>query len=118
MNPMKPMRNRPAFVPALFFALVLSASAGAAINPAEYQETIRVACVGDSITYGAGIKNRERDNYPTVLGRLLGKKFQVRNFGVNGATLLKNGDKPYWKQKAFTPTNIAPRRYCLRFASA
>ena len=36
-----------------------------------------------------------------MLGRLLGKEFTVRNFGVNGATLLKKGDLPYWKLKAF-----------------
>jgi lysophospholipase L1-like esterase len=65
-----------------------------------YRETIRVACVGDSITYGAGIRFRTRDSYPAQLGRMLGKKWQVRNFGVSGATLLKNGDKPYWDQQA------------------
>jgi acyl-CoA thioesterase-1 len=31
---------------------------------------------------------------------MLGKKWQVRNFGVSGATMLKNGDKPYWEQQA------------------
>ena len=66
-----------------------------------YPETIRVACVGDSITYGSGIKFRSRDSYPAQLGRMLGEKWQVRNFGVGGATMLKNGDKPYWNQQAF-----------------
>ena len=61
----------------------------------------RVACVGDSITYGAGIKNRAKNCYPVRLGRLLGPGYGCRNFGVNGATMLKRGDKPYWKQKAF-----------------
>ena len=42
---------------------------GQAIAPAEYAETIRVACVGDSITFGASIKDRENDNYPVVLAR-------------------------------------------------
>jgi lysophospholipase L1-like esterase len=32
---------------------------------------------------------------------MLGEKFDVRNFGVNGATMLKKGDKPYWKLKAY-----------------
>jgi acyl-CoA thioesterase I len=66
-----------------------------------YPETIRVACVGDSITYGSSIQNRVTNCYPAQLGRMLGKKWQVRNFGVSGATLLKKGDKPYWKQQAF-----------------
>lgn len=63
-------------------------------------KTIRVACVGDSITYGYGLKNRQRDSYPSVLGRLLGPSYEVRNFGVNATTLLKKGDRPYFKQKA------------------
>ena len=65
-----------------------------------YRETIRVACVGDSITYGSGIKFRSRDSYPAQLGRMLGDKWEIRNFGVGGATMLKNGDKPYWAQQA------------------
>ena len=65
------------------------------------EEVIRVACVGDSITFGAGVENRGQNNYPKVLGRLLGAGYETRNFGVNGATLLKKGDKPYWKTGAF-----------------
>ncbi|MHC4744765.1 MAG: GDSL-type esterase/lipase family protein, partial [Planctomycetota bacterium] len=71
------------------------------VHTEEYSETIRVACVGDSITYGSSIKYRLRDCYPAQLGRMLGDKWQTRNFGVSGATLLKKGDKPYWKQQAF-----------------
>ncbi len=71
------------------------------IRVQDYTETIRVACVGDSITYGAGIENRLRDCYPAQLGRMLGEKWQIRNFGVSGATMLKKGDKPYWKEQAF-----------------
>jgi acyl-CoA thioesterase-1 len=61
----------------------------------------RVACVGDSITFGAAIKDRAKNCYPAQLGMMLGEGWKVRNFGVNGATLLKKGDKPYRKQKAF-----------------
>ncbi|MCK4294422.1 MAG: prolyl oligopeptidase family serine peptidase [Planctomycetes bacterium] len=82
-------------------------AAGCAINNRgpirveNYRQAIRVACVGDSTTYGSTIKYRLRDCYPAQLGRMLGDKFQTRNFGVSGATLLKKGDKPYWKQQAF-----------------
>lgn len=62
---------------------------------------IRVACVGDSITYGAGVENRETNNYPTVLGGLLGSSFEVRNFGRSGATLSRSGDLPYWTTDEF-----------------
>ena len=78
-----------------------SYDSGKPIRVQEYRETIRIACIGDSITYGASIKNRDRDCYPAQLGRMLGDKWQVRNFGVSGATLLKNGDLPYWNQQAF-----------------
>ena len=48
---------------------------------------IKVACVGDSITHGAGVEDREKNNYPKQLGDLLGNRFEVRNFGRSGATL-------------------------------
>ncbi|HVU06949.1 MAG TPA: GDSL-type esterase/lipase family protein [Verrucomicrobiae bacterium] len=70
---------------------------------------LRVACVGDSITFGATITNRNRDSYPAQLGKFLGAGYDVRNFGHNGATLLHRGNLPYIKQKehdnalAFTP---------------
>ena len=34
------------------------------INESEYKEKIRVACIGNSVTYGAGIENREWSAYP------------------------------------------------------
>ncbi len=83
----------------LSFPVVLVFFLQAAILSGE--EVIRVACVGDSITFGAGVENRGQNNYPKVLGRLLGAGYETRNFGVNGATLLKKGDKPYWKTGAF-----------------
>ena len=64
-----------------------------------------VACVGDSITYGAGISNRTYNSYPAQLGRMLQKfdsRWGTRNFGVSGATLLRNGDLPYIRQGAYS----------------
>ena len=60
---------------------------------------VRVACVGDSITAGARIRDRSQ-KYPAQLAALLGESYDVRNFGVNGATLLKKG-KSYRRQEAF-----------------
>jgi lysophospholipase L1-like esterase len=71
------------------------------IREADYTETIRVACVGDSITYGRTIQNRWKNSYPRQLGDLLGERWDVRNFGVTSATILKKGDNPYWKESAF-----------------
>ena len=78
-----------------------SHDSGKPIQVQDYQGTIRVACVGDSITYGYGILNRAKGSYPAQLGRILGDKWEVHNFGVSGATMLKQGDLPYWKQQAF-----------------
>ena len=70
-------------------------------NIDDYSGKVKIACVGDSITFGAGVENRETNCYPAVLGRSLGAKYEVRNFGVSGATLLKKGDKPYWQEPDF-----------------
>lgn len=63
--------------------------------------TTKIACVGDSITYGSGITERDSFSYPKQLQNKLGKKYEVKNFGVSGATLLKKGDKPYWEEPEF-----------------
>jgi len=81
--------------------LVLFAASALCVAAATETELTRVACVGDSITFGAGIRDRARNSYPVQLGRLLGAKWEVRNFGVSAATLLKKGDKPYWRLRAF-----------------
>ena len=58
-------------------------------------EVKRVACVGDSITFGAGVKNRAENCYPAQLQKLLGSDYQVRNFGNSGSTMLK---KDLWSE--------------------
>lgn len=60
------------------------------------QDKIRIACVGNSITYGARVEDRERNSYPSRLATKLGGGYEVRNFGKSGATLLRKGDLPYW----------------------
>ena len=59
------------------------------------QSPVRVACVGDSITYGAGVTSRRTKSYPAQLGSLLGADYDTRNFGRCGATMLKHSDLPY-----------------------
>ncbi len=78
-----------------------SALATEPIKESDYTAPIRVACVGDSITFGAGVAERKKNSYPVQWGRVLGAKWDVKNFGVNGATLLKKGDKPYWTLGAY-----------------
>jgi lysophospholipase L1-like esterase len=57
---------------------------------------IRVACVGDSITSGAGAPKGRA--YPVQLQEILGSGWNVRNFGRGGRTLLRKGDHPYWSE--------------------
>jgi acyl-CoA thioesterase-1 len=63
------------------------------------QSRIKVACVGNSITEGAGIADGHR--YPQQLEKLLGDKYEVRNYGLGGRTLLKRGDFPYWQEDKY-----------------
>lgn len=60
---------------------------------------IRVACIGNSITYGHGLGRDE--TYPVQLQKILGEDWEVQNFGVSGRTLLTHGDIPYIKEKAY-----------------
>lgn len=62
---------------------------------------IKVACLGNSITYGAGIPNRDKNSYPAQLQAYLGDTYEVKNFGVSGSTLLSKGDYPYIGMKEF-----------------
>ena len=80
----------------LGFLIALAAICFAVPASAAEGEKVRVACVGDSITWGAGVKNRAENCYPKVLGKLLGEKYEVKNFGRSGYTLLKKGDRPYF----------------------
>lgn len=57
---------------------------------------IKIACVGDSITYGFGVNNYGKFNYPKQLDDLLGDGYCVNNYGHSGATAQANGDQPYY----------------------
>lgn len=64
-------------------------------------QPVRVACVGNSITYGTGIADREHFSYPVQLQQMLGNGYVVGNFGKPGATLLYKGHRPYVEQPEF-----------------
>ncbi|MBB2147781.1 GDSL-type esterase/lipase family protein [Pedobacter gandavensis] len=63
---------------------------------------IKVACIGNSVTAGYLLKDPTQEAYPSVLQGLLGDAYEVGNFGLGGATLLKKGHRPYFKTKEFT----------------
>ncbi|MDE5750759.1 MAG: hypothetical protein K2H87_08350 [Duncaniella sp.] len=50
----------------------------------------KVACLGNSITYGATINN-DADKYPAQLQTVLGDGYLVRNFGCNSQTVQMDG---------------------------
>ncbi len=64
-------------------------------------EKVKIACVGNSITYGAGMADRENNAYPIQLQNMLGDVYEVKNFGISGRTLLKKGDLPYWETEQY-----------------
>lgn len=63
------------------------------LHSAGEASTVRVACVGDSITAST--------EYPSDLQSLLGPGYVVGNFGVNGSTVLLDSWKPYMEQPEF-----------------
>lgn len=82
------------------FAVSFAAAAGTVLWYLRNQEAkkvtpVRVACVGDSITYGHGTEPREEHNYPHLLQQHLGSGWEVKNFGVCGSIVQFVGDLPY-----------------------
>ena len=65
------------------------------------QEKIKVACIGNSVTYGYGHENPSVTSYPSQLAIMLGDDYEVGNFGKSGATLLRKGHRPYNEQEEF-----------------
>ena len=66
------------------------------INTTEAREgQTKIACVGDSITYGHGITNWPKNNYPTLLQGLLGETYHVNSYGVSGRAVQPDSDQPY-----------------------
>ncbi len=69
-------------------ALLVSCLVSVAVSAEAGEPRIKVACIGDSITYGLGIADRDKNSYPAQLQALLDKsapgRYEVRNFGNNG----------------------------------
>ncbi len=60
---------------------------------------IRIACVGDSITYGYGVLGHREDAWPVLLSTLSRGQFTTVNYGLCNRTLLSTGNMPYLKEK-------------------
>jgi len=64
----------------------------------EKKDKIIVACVGDSITFGARLEDPASDSYPAHLQHLLGDEYEVINLGVGGSTLIRKGKPTVWNE--------------------
>lgn len=84
-----------------FSYLFLNGLSGLHLGTDAKEGQIKVACVGDSITYGHGVTPWHKNNYPAVLQNLLGDSYNVQNFGVSGTTAQSTGDQPYIETKVY-----------------
>lgn len=71
-----------------------------------FADSIKIGCVGDSITAGAHSSGAAH-TYPSVLQANLDAKYgegvyEVTNLGACGSTMTKNGDSPYWQRDQYT----------------
>jgi alpha-L-fucosidase len=82
----------------IFLALVLLTLQDSASQELRIR---KVACIGNSITEGSGIADKEHYSYPVQLQMMLGSDWVVKNFGVSGRTMLARGDNPYRNETAF-----------------
>ena len=66
---------------------------------AKKKGVIRVICLGDSITHGYDADDHGHPKpYPWMLQNKLGKKYEVKNFGVGGKTMQIADKQSYWKE--------------------
>ena len=71
------------------------------VQPQAADGRIRVACIGDSITYGFFVAGQPVNSYPAQLARLLGKDYQVVNYGYTNRTAINTADHPYTKGRIY-----------------
>ena len=79
------------------------------VDPGKFDISVKVTCVGDSITQGVGAKRGK--SWPSQLQEMLGDKWSVKNFGRSGTTLMNSGNSPYQKCPQFkgakeNPANV------------
>lgn len=85
----------------LFAALFLCGYTTIRFPARKNENKKRVACVGDSVTYGCTLPLFFRSRYPARLQRMLGEEYQVGVFAVNDRTLQDSGNKPFRREIAF-----------------
>lgn len=76
---------------------------------------VKIACVGDSITYGYGLATPAAEGYPAQLQKLLGKDFAVGNFGQSGAYTLAADNKYNVKEAKLYYRNTTLYKNSLKY---
>jgi lysophospholipase L1-like esterase len=79
----------------IFAYLYFNGLSGQHVYETHLDGEIKIACVGDSVTYGHGVSGWISNNYPKQLDTLLGEGYCVNNYGHSGATVQNTGDQPY-----------------------
>lgn len=87
----------------MYFAVtILTLIYQQSLVPEVKDKGIKVACVGDSITFGQGvIFSRSTNSYPAQLQKMLGDDYQVLNYGAMSKTLADTGKSPYTQFKFY-----------------
>ncbi|MDB4438588.1 hypothetical protein N9195_03270, partial [bacterium] len=62
---------------------------------------VKIAIIGDSISFGSGAKPISTNRYSTKLGVLLGKDYLVETFAASSLCILRNADRPFLKTPHF-----------------
>lgn len=77
----------------ILFALILPTVLNA--------QNLRIACIGNSITFGARLDKPDLESYPAVLAEMLKTNdylnYEIKNFGIGGATILRFGTPNLWR---------------------
>src|SRR5690606_5830129 len=78
------------------------------------QVRVRVACIGNSVTYGYGLQDTGGATYPVHLRPMPGVGYQVGNFEHSGATLLCKKSKSCVTHGSVSQGQSSERTGCSR----
>ncbi len=78
----------------------------------------KVAFVGDSITYGAGVTIREAESFVSIVDSNFGTKYEIGNFGVSATSALSSAKKPYIATEDYKASlDFTPDILCIMFGT-
>lgn len=85
----------------LFCSIVICLSLFHSFSVNAQVNKIKIACIGNSITFGARLTHPDTESYPAVLSAMLSEKgyvnYEIKNYGIGGATMLKFGTPNLWR---------------------